>query len=174
MSSNGLHGYVESYFERLRGTIDRIPLERIEREWVNQWGLAHTRAREELVWTLPTGLLALTERLDIERGRVRDIRDRGYGRRFVLLAIIAFLLNVFNAPSSQLMNKYLSDVHAFSNSGIALFRTITTGVPGLFGLVIGGRLAEARGRRPIAAIALAIVIGGPPATSIFFRKERLA
>ncbi len=31
MSSDGLHGYVESYFERLRGTIDRIPLERVER-----------------------------------------------------------------------------------------------------------------------------------------------
>jgi D-sedoheptulose 7-phosphate isomerase len=26
-----LHGYVESYFDRLRATIDRIPLERIER-----------------------------------------------------------------------------------------------------------------------------------------------
>jgi hypothetical protein len=38
----------------------RRALERIEREWVNQWGLVHTREREELVWTLPTGLLALT------------------------------------------------------------------------------------------------------------------
>ncbi|GAB4195394.1 MAG: hypothetical protein OHK0022_12100 [Roseiflexaceae bacterium] len=39
----------------------RRALDRIEREWVNQWGLVHTRTREELVWTLPTGLLALTE-----------------------------------------------------------------------------------------------------------------
>jgi hypothetical protein len=38
----------------------RRALARIEREWVNQWGLVHTREREELVWTLPTGLLALT------------------------------------------------------------------------------------------------------------------
>src|SRR5215217_4803323 len=38
----------------------RRSLERIEREWVNRWGLVHTREREELVWTLPTGLLALT------------------------------------------------------------------------------------------------------------------
>jgi hypothetical protein len=38
----------------------RCSLERIEREWVNRWGLVHTREREELVWTLPTGLLALT------------------------------------------------------------------------------------------------------------------
>lgn len=34
-------------------------LARIEAEFVNQWGLVHTRGREELVWTLPTGLLAL-------------------------------------------------------------------------------------------------------------------
>lgn len=33
--------------------------QRIKREFVNQWGLVHTRDREELVWTLPTGLLAL-------------------------------------------------------------------------------------------------------------------
>lgn len=33
--------------------------QRIRREFVNQWGLVHTRGREELVWTLPTGLLAL-------------------------------------------------------------------------------------------------------------------
>ena len=93
---------------------------------------------------------------DVDRGRLRDIRDRGYGRRFLLLAAVVFLLNMFNAPSSQLMNKYLTDVHHYSNSGIALFRTVTTGIPGLFGLVLGGRLAEARGRRPIAAIALTV------------------
>ena len=98
---------------------------------------------------------ALT-RTDVDRGRVRDIRDRGYGRRFVLMAAIVLLLNVFSAPSSQLMNTYLTDVRHFSNSGVALFRTVTTGIPGLFGLVLGGRLAEARGRRPIAAIALFI------------------
>jgi hypothetical protein len=38
----------------------RLSLERIEHEWLNHWGLVHTREREELVWTLPTGLLALT------------------------------------------------------------------------------------------------------------------
>jgi MFS family permease len=98
---------------------------------------------------------ALTQ-TDVDRGRVRDIRDQGYGRRFVVLAAVAFLLNIFSAPSSQLANKYLTDIHQFSNSGIALFRTVTTGLPGLFGLVLGGRLAEARGRRPIAAFALTI------------------
>src|SRR4029079_5536726 len=81
---------------------------------------------------------------------------RGYGRRFVLMAAIVLLLNIFSAPSSQLMNTYLNDVQHFSNSGIALFRTVTTGIPGLFGLVLGGRLAEVRGRQSAAAIALTI------------------
>ncbi|WP_029215659.1 amylo-alpha-1,6-glucosidase [Kallotenue papyrolyticum] len=36
-------------------------IERLEREWVNRWGLVHTREREDRVWTLPTGLLVLAE-----------------------------------------------------------------------------------------------------------------
>jgi glycogen debranching enzyme len=34
-------------------------LDQIEREFTNQWGLVHTRGKEDRVWTLPTGLLAL-------------------------------------------------------------------------------------------------------------------
>jgi hypothetical protein len=37
----------------------RRVLDRIMAEFVNEWGLVHTRGREELVWTLPTGLLSL-------------------------------------------------------------------------------------------------------------------
>jgi MFS family permease len=103
-----------------------------------------------------TRYTALAARTEVKRGRVRDIRDEGYGTRFLLLAAIVLLLNVFSAPSSQLTNKYLTDVHHYSNSGIALFRTITTGIPGLFGLVLGGRLAETRGRRSVAAFALTL------------------
>jgi len=36
-------------------------LERINQEWVNQWGLVHTKKLEENVWTLPTGVLAQAE-----------------------------------------------------------------------------------------------------------------
>jgi predicted MFS family arabinose efflux permease len=99
--------------------------------------------------------LALLHRTDVARGQIRDIVDR-HGRRFVLLGLVAFLTSVFSAPSSSFMNKYLTDVHGFSNTDIALFRAVTTGIPGLIGLVLGGRLAEARGRRPVAAVALAI------------------
>ena len=33
-------------------------LARIKKEWVNEWGMVHTRVKEEFVWTLPTGVLA--------------------------------------------------------------------------------------------------------------------
>ena len=98
---------------------------------------------------------ALAARTDVVRGRVQDVFER-HRRRFVLLAIVAFLTSVFSAPSSQFMNKYLTDIRGFSNTDIALFRTVTTAVPGLVGVLLGGRLAEARGRRPVAGIALAL------------------
>ena len=123
---------------------------------------------------------ALTERTDVVRGQLRDVLGN-HRNRFILLAVVAFMTSAFSAPSSTFMNKYLTDVRGFSNTGIAVFRTITTGIPGLVGLLVGGRLAEARGRRPVAAVALAIatasqmvffLTGGPvlwvmAATSIF-------
>ena len=99
---------------------------------------------------------AVAKRKDVARGRVREIVDKRYGRRFIVLAAAAFLTNIFAAPSSQLMNKYLEDVRNFSSTGIAVFRGVTTAVPGLIGLVLGGRLAEQRGRKPVAVIGLAI------------------
>jgi MFS family permease len=77
---------------------------------------------------------------------------------------------MFSAPSSQFMNKYLTDTHDFSDANIALFRTVTTAVPGLIGLVIGGRISDRRGRKPVAIIGLTVatvtqmaffVLGGP-------------
>jgi MFS family permease len=100
----------------------------------------------------------LAARVDVVRGRARDVFDL-HQRRFLLLAVVAFLTSAFSAPSSQLTNKYLTDVHHFSNTSVAIFRAVTTGVPGLIGVVLGGRLAEARGRRPVAAIALALATG---------------
>ena len=76
-----------------------------------------------------TQAIAGTDR-DRARAASASIVDPRYGRRFVLLGRSAFLPNIFNAPSSQLMNKYLEDVRDFSNTGIALFRTVTTGAPG--------------------------------------------
>lgn len=114
---------------------------------------------------------AVAARADVTRGRLSEIIDRRYRSRFLLLAAAAFLTNVFSAPSSQLMNKYLEDVREFSSTGIALFRAVTTALPGLLGILVGGRLADVWGRRPVAAVGLLVatvtqmgffLIGGPP------------
>lgn len=80
----------------------------------------------------------------------------GHGRRFWLLATSAFLLALFTSPASQLMNEFLRDERGFSATRISLF-TILTNTPGGLGIVIGGRLADTRGRRLIGAVG---TIGG--------------
>ena len=89
-------------------------------------------------------------------GRVRELFDRAYGWRFALVGLTAFLGNLFSAPSAQLTNRFLTDEHDFSNTSIAIFRAVTNGFPGLLGIVIAGRLAETRGRRPLGIVALAV------------------
>lgn len=92
----------------------------------------------------------------VRRGRVGEVFHRRYGSRFVLLGLAAFLTNVFSAPSSQLTNRYLRRDHDFLNSEIALFRAVTAGVPGILGVILGGRLAESRGRRPVTIAGLVV------------------
>jgi MFS family permease len=69
---------------------------------------------------------------------------------------VAFLANVFSAPSSQLTNRYLTHTHHFSNASVAAFRTVTAGLPGFLGIVVAGRLAETRGRRPVSVVGLVV------------------
>ena len=90
------------------------------------------------------------------RGRLREVFARVYGWRFFLLGLAAFLTNFFSAPSAQLTNRFLTDEHGFSNTGIAVFRAVTNGFPGLFGIILAGWLAERRGRRPVGIIGLAL------------------
>ena len=97
-----------------------------------------------------TKLTAATSR----RGSIRELFDSTYGRRFVLLGLTAFLVNLFSAPSSQLTNRYLRRTHDFSNSSVAAFRAVTNGAPGLIGVLLAGRLAETRGRRPVTIVGL--------------------
>ncbi|MGH7130071.1 MAG: MFS transporter [Planctomycetaceae bacterium] len=82
--------------------------------------------------------------------------ERAYGHRFLLLAAAAFLTNFFSAPSAQLTNRFLTDEHGFSNTLIAAFRAVTAGLPGLLGIIIAGKLAETRGRRPVAIVGLVV------------------
>jgi MFS family permease len=81
---------------------------------------------------------------------------RGHGRRLWLLAVSALLLNLFKDPASQLLNEFLRDERHFSAARISVF-TIATNLPGLIGVVVGGRIADVRGRRGVGAVA---VLGG--------------
>jgi MFS family permease len=91
----------------------------------------------------------------------------GHGGRLALLAASAFLLSLFTAPASQFQNEYLRDERGFSAAGIAAF-TILTNTPGGIGIVIGGRLADVRGRRIVGAVGL---IGGVGATVLMYLSE---
>ena len=75
-------------------------------------------------------------------GEVRRIR----GGRFVLLATMFFLLNLFIAPASQLQNDYLRVDRGFSGWTITVF-TVLTSTPAAIGVVVGGRWADTRSRR---------------------------
>ena len=99
------------------------------------------------------------------RGRVGELFDPSYGGRFWVLVMATFLFAIFTAPSSQLTNAYLRDSRGFSGFDITVFRAITQGFPGILGIAIGGRLAETRGRRPVAATALFL---GTAAQMAFF------
>jgi MFS transporter, AAHS family, benzoate transport protein len=90
------------------------------------------------------------------RRRWRELWAPPYGRRFLALGAVAFLVNVFSAPSSQLTNRYLTGTHHFSNSGVAVFRGVTAGVPGIAGVLLAGRWAETWGRRPVSIIGLVV------------------
>jgi MFS family permease len=93
----------------------------------------------------------------------------GHGRRFWLLAVGAFLVHLQSTPASQFQNEFLRDERGFSAAMISLF-TVSTATPASIGLIIGGRLAETRGRRKVGAagtvveaigVVLTYAVAGP-------------
>jgi MFS family permease len=100
-----------------------------------------------------------------ERGRVGEVVDRTYGRRFVLMCVTGFLLNLFFAPQGQFTNRYLSDERGFSGFGILTLRAVTQAVPAFVAAYLGGKLAETKGRRPIARQGLIL---GAIGSAVFF------
>ena len=81
---------------------------------------------------------------------VREITRGRYGRRFFALAAFVFLLQIFIAPAAQFSNRYLRRDRGFDGLDITIFRVATTSVTALFGILVGSRLAETKGRKPIA------------------------
>ncbi len=90
----------------------------------------------------------------------------GHGGRLLLLAVSGLLLNIFLAPQSQFSNRFLRSEQGFSGGRIGLF-SIVIGTPAAIGIVAGGRIADVRGRRIVAAVAL---VGGTAGTLAFFHS----
>jgi MFS family permease len=74
-------------------------------------------------------------------------------RRFAALATVALCANFFVAPASFFQNRYLREIRGFDAGMISVF-TLTTATPAALGLVLGGRLADMRGRRRLIAVAI--------------------
>jgi MFS family permease len=77
----------------------------------------------------------------------------GHGARLSLLAVTGLLTNLFIAPQSQFGRRFLRSELGFSGGDIGLF-AVATGTPAAIGIVVGGRLADVRGRRLVGAVAL--------------------
>jgi MFS family permease len=94
----------------------------------------------------------------------------GHGNRLLLLAASAFLVQLFAQPASQLQNEFLRDERGYSAFGISLF-TILTVTPAGIGVMGGGILADARGRRGVGAVAL---VGGAATTVAMYASSGAA
>jgi MFS family permease len=80
-------------------------------------------------------------------------RSRVDKKRFAIISSVAFIANLFIAPASYFQNRYLDDVRGYSATGITMF-TLTTATPASLGFVLGGRMADTRGRRRVLALSL--------------------
>jgi len=130
------------------------------------WRLVYVVA---LVWLVVAVDIArrLPETRRFERPHV--IAPRLDRRRFGVLAAVGLLANFFVAPASLFQNGYLEDERGFSATTIAIF-TLVTATPAGVGLIVGGRIADIRGRKRVIAlgvpVATALVVisytfGGP-------------
>ncbi len=82
---------------------------------------------------------------------------------------VVFLTNLYIATASIFQNRYLKDDRGYSAVLVAIF-TVVTSSPASLGLILGGRIADERGRRilgtllvPIGAflLALSFSVSGP-------------
>lgn len=93
----------------------------------------------------------VTQHTNQRRAMSRQLRDP----RLVMQLVAALLANVFIATASVFQVNYLRDVRGYSPLLITIF-TFVTATPAAIGLVIGGRLADKRGRRVLAAASLLV------------------
>lgn len=85
----------------------------------------------------------------------RPRRPRIRRARFAMLASVMVLTNLFVASASIFQNRFLRDELGYSATTITIF-TLATATPAALGLLVGGRLADRRGRRALAAIGMPV------------------
>ena len=97
----------------------------------------------------------IAHRTEPRASRRETSRNTGYTapRTLLMVGAVAFLVNIFVATASLFQNRYLQDVRHYSAVMVALF-TFSTATPGALGLIIGGKIADARGRRRVAALCI--------------------
>lgn len=84
----------------------------------------------------------------------------GLGKHFWPIAGVSFFVSAFSAPAFDFVLERLINDLAWEASA-ARFLLIATSGLGALGLLIGGRMADKKGRRPTALIALALgLVGG--------------
>jgi MFS family permease len=71
-------------------------------------------------------------------------------RRLGIQMAVAFFGNLLLSPASFFQNSYLKDERGFTAGMVAIF-TLVTSTPAVVGLIVGGRVADRRGRRYVAA-----------------------
>jgi MFS family permease len=84
-------------------------------------------------------------------GALGGRRGRTNARRLALLCAGGFLFALFATPSGQFQNEYLRTERAFTAARISEFSLVCGTIGGL-GVLLGGRLADLRGRRLVAAV----------------------
>lgn len=75
--------------------------------------------------------------------------------RFIILAAVAFFILMFAAPASQFRNEFLRDERGFSAAQISFF-ILVSHTPQIIGVAIAAKVADLKGRKPVAAFAVAI------------------
>jgi MFS family permease len=90
--------------------------------------------------------------------------------RFVLLGVTAFAAAVFLSPAAQFSNEFLREERQYSALAISAFRLITS-TPAVLAVMIGGLLADRRGRRWLGAMGLVV---GSAALALSYQSAGVA
>ena len=113
-----------------------------------------------LVW-LPVAFvlqrrLHETKRFALVQTRTEELAVARVSRsRLTIQIAAAFLISMFIASASVYFVNYLRDERGYDALMVSAF-TIVTAMPAGLGIIIGGRLADQRGRRLVGAFSLAI------------------